>query len=95
MSGFGAPFVGSDAVGSSQVRWITTSCSVYTARAVTMSTVGLKLRGSTMTWPTRGKAAPGCLAQNSAFGSSGTSPVTGEISCTDARPGRSGPSERT
>ena len=49
MSGFGAPFVGSDAVGSSQVRWNTASRSVYTARTVTMSTVGLKFRGSTMT----------------------------------------------
>ena len=45
MSGFGAPFVGSDAVGSSQVRWKTTSLSVYTARTVTMSIDGIEVPG--------------------------------------------------
>ena len=70
MSGFGAPFVGSDAVGSSQVRWKTASRSVYTARKVTMSTVGLKFRGSAITWPTSGTFAPGRFVQNSALGSS-------------------------
>ena len=86
---------GADFVGSSQVRWKAISVSVYTARTVTMSMEGLKLRGSTMTCPASGKAEAGCWAQKGAAGSSGMEPAAGRTVSIVAKPGLSWPSDVT
>ena len=65
-----------DCVGSSHVRWKAISLSLYTARTEIRSIDGLKFRGSTITCPMSGMLFGAIFFQSSAFGSSGSRPVT-------------------